>query len=233
MRWEKIKYPFSWIYNDKEYMPKAEENFWKFITYAEITRMNRFSFGWNMSRVFLGENPRFNSYIYDTCFTPDHANYIYEGKNGERYVVGFPYHNYNLKESEISDLKKFCNKCNVSCAVFPEEYSFYHNAGTIMIVFAHKKVLEELVKKYQLDRNKILFVYPTVSFYKYVMNYEPINLPEGDLARDMKSDKDMPKDIDNDMEVFSYLDFTINDFRAEKVYKKLKKEYLESKFEIR
>ncbi len=48
----------------------------------------------------------------------------------------------------------------------------------------------------------------------------------------MLNDKEMPNNKDNDRDVFEHLDYaTAKNWRAERIYKKMKREYLKSKQE--
>ena len=232
MRWKKVKYPYIYYEDRKDLMEQSMRNFNNFVQFTGVDKFDLFNYGYNISAVFRGENPRYNPYSLDHCNVIDHLHYLFRNSNtGATYGIAVPYAEDNGSNSRRV-IMKICNKHNVSCIVLPPKESIYNAHNTNFLIFSQKCNLLELLKKYGYSKDDVKFFEPDISFYSYVMKYINVDLPEGDLAKDMRDDKDMPKDIDNDMEVFSYLDFTINDFRAEKVYKKLKKEYLESKFKI-
>lgn len=103
-------------------------------------------------------------------------------------------------------LQRFCDKYNVSCTILPEEVSFYRSPGTVMVVFAHKEQLENLISAYGFKKDDLCFLNPTINFYQYVtasfVNEDTII---GDIAREMIDDEDMPKDRNNDKEICDYI----------------------------
>lgn len=206
MKWKKVEYPYCYT-NDIEWMKKATENFEKFVELAEISKMDKFDFGYDISKVFRGENPRYNPYLIDNCLKPDHMKNIFYAPGARLYSVGFPYRDYDeIDDYELKELQKFCDKYNVCCTIFPEEYSFYHNSGTVMIIFSHKEELEELIKSYGLNKSNLHFLEPQLNFYDYITeNFIDHNNPIGDLARDMKDDKDMPENKNNDKLILDHI----------------------------
>lgn len=233
MRWKKVEYPYTYYEERKELMEQSIKNFEKFKEFTGVDKYDIFNYGYNISAVFRGENPRYNPYSLDSCSGIDHLHYLFRNsKTDTTYATAVPY-----EEDEGSNSKhaimKICNKHNVSCIILPSSESIYNAHDTNLLVFSQKCNLLKLLKKYGYKKEDVTFYEPDTSFYKYVMKYKDIDSPEGDLARDMISDTDMPKDINNDKEVFSYLDFTISYFKAKEIYKKLKKYYLKSKFKIR
>ena len=233
MKWKKADYPFHYYEERKELMEQSIKNFEKFKKYTGVDRFDLFNYGYDISAVFRGENPRYNPNSMDYCRGIDHLYYIYRNpKTGATYGVGVPYAKDDVSNSERC-IKSVCNKHNVSCIILPPAESIYNAPDTNLLIFSQKSNLLKLLSKYGYTKEEVSFTEPDISFYKYVMKYISVELPEGDLARDMKDDKEMPKEHDNDREIFSYLDFAIRDYDAEKIYKRLKKDYLESKFEIR
>ena len=99
----------------------------------------------------------------------------------------------------MHQLKRLCNKHNVSCIVLPPKDSIYNAYDTNFIIFSHRDKLVNLLKKYGYKKEEIQIIDPDISFYRYVMKYIKVDLPEGDFAKDMKDDKEMPKQKENDM----------------------------------
>ena len=232
MRWEKIKYPYIYYEDRKELIEQSMKNFEKFVQYTGVDKYDVFNYGYDISAVFRGENPRYNQRSVDCSNGIDHLRYLYRNyKTEATYAIATPYEEDNISNSEYT-ITKLCNKHNVSCIILPEKESFYNAPHTNLFIFAHEKELLELLEKYGYKKEEIQMINPTISFYKYVMEYIEVNMPEGDLARDMKNDEEMPEQKDNDREIFSYLEFVIRDADAERVYKKMKKDYLESKQKI-
>lgn len=234
MKWKKVEYPFSQNNNDVEWMNKAYENFKKFIKNADITKMDDFNFGYDISKVFRGEEPRYNPRLLDYCFTPDHTRNLFYSPGREIYAVGFPYHEYNtMRLVELENLQKFCDKYNVCCTILPEEHSFYRNPNTIMVVFAHENEIRKLIKSYDLVGNnkRVYFISPHGNFYNFVTKkFIKDNNPLGDLARDMKDDETMPKNIDNDKAVLDHISWQSHgDLDVEKAVKKALKLYSDYK----
>lgn len=232
MKWEKVKYPYIYYEDRKELIEQSIKNFEKFVKYTGVDKCDRFNYGYDISAVFRGENPRYNQRSMD-CFNGiDHLRYLYRNsKTGATYALAVPYEGDNISNSEYV-LTKFCNKHNISCIILPSKESIYNAPNTNLLIFAHKDELLKLLKKYSYKKEEIQMINPTISFYKYVMKYINVDMPEGDLARDMKDDKEVPKQKDNDREIFSYLEFIITDIDAKRIYKKMKKDYLESKQKI-
>lgn len=103
-------------------------------------------------------------------------------------------------------LQRFCDKYNVSCTILPEEYSFYRSPGTVMVVFAHKEQLENLISEYGLEKDKLCFLNPTINFYQYVTTtFIDKDTVVGDIARDMIDDKELPENKNNDKKVCDYI----------------------------
>ena len=206
MRWKKVEYPYCYT-NDVEWMKKARINFEKFINLAEITKMDDFNFGYDISKVFRGENPRYNPYLMDTCIKPDHMRNIFYAPGTRLYTIGFPYRHYDgIEDSELEELQKFCDKYNVCCTIFPEEYSFYHNPNTLMIIFSHKEELENLIELYGLNKLNLHFLEPKINFYNFMIEkFIDDDNVLGDLAKDMKDDKDMPENKNNDKLILNHI----------------------------
>lgn len=71
-----------------------------------------------------------------------------------------------------------------------------------------------------------------MSFYEFMIeNYINDETPLGDLARDMRDDKEMPENKNNDERIFQYLDFKIRDTIVEEIFEEAKKEYKKYKEE--
>lgn len=103
-------------------------------------------------------------------------------------------------------LQRFCDKYNVSCTILPEEVSFYRSPGTVMVVFAHKEQLENLISAYGLEKDKLCFLNPTINFYQYVTtNFIDKNTVVGDIAREMVDDEEIPENKNNDKEICDYI----------------------------
>lgn len=231
MKWKKVEYPYSYI-DDTEWMEKAIQNFEKFIELAEINKMDNFNFGYDISKVFRGENPKYNPYLIDNYPKPDHMKNIFYAPGARLYSVGFPYRDYDeIDDCELKELQKFCDKYNICCTIFPEEYSFYHNSGTVMIIFSHKEELEELIKSYGLNKSNLYFLEPQINFYDYITeNFIECNNTIGDLARDMKDDIDILENKNNDKLVTEYISWTSgNDLDVERTLKKALKIYSDFK----
>lgn len=228
MRWKKVEYPFFYNEDKREWMKNAFKNFNKFIRNAEITKMDKFNFGYNIEKLFQGENPKYNPKSLDNCVTPDHTKNIYYSPGREIYIVGFP---YDVKDIDIASFQHFCNKYNTCCTIFPERYSFYHNEGTVMVIFAHKRELEKLISRYGLDKDRLYFLEPSINFYEYIVeNFIDINGPIGDLARDIKNDRNMIEDKNNDKEIFDHIYYySHGDLEVEKTLKKAQKLYSDYK----
>lgn len=233
MKWKKIKYPYTYCKEKPDLMEQSIKNFEKFKKYTGVDKYDVFNYGYDISAVFRGENPRYNQYSIDYFGSIDHLHYLYRNsKTNDTYAIAVPYREDTSSNSE-HQLKRLCNKHNVSCIVLPPKDSIYNAYDTNFIIFSHRDKLVNLLKKYGYKKEEIQIIDPDISFYRYVMKYIKVDLPEGDFAKDMKDDKEMPKQKDNDMEVFSYLDFTVKDINAERIYERLKNDYLEGKKEMR
>lgn len=151
MKWKKAEYPYSYNKNEKEYMDKiAIPNFEKFKEITGIDKIDVFNFGYDVNKVFNGENPRYNNNSTDSFGLPDHTNFYYRNsETGDTYLIGFPY--------SVSDCKDFCKNYNLVCVVFDEKYSFYHNKGTWMYVFGKIKVLQRLIDRIRYEENDLFF----------------------------------------------------------------------------
>lgn len=233
MRWKKVKYPYTYNKEKPDLMEQSIKNFEKFKEFTGVDKYDVFNYGYDISAVFRGENPRYNQYSMDYFGSIDHLHYLYRNsKTNDTYAIAVPYKADTSSNLEHS-LKRLCDKHNVSCIVLPPEESIYNASDTNFIIFSHKYKLLTLLDKYGYTKEEIQIIDPEISFYKYVMKYINVDLPEGDLAKDMKDDKEMPVQKDNDMEVFSYMDFAVRGSVAERIYERLKKDYLEGKKEMR
>lgn len=233
MRWKKVKYPYTYNKEKPDLMEQSIKNFEKFKEFTGVDKYDVFNYGYDISAVFRGENPRYNQYSMDYFGSIDHLHYLYRNsKTNDTYAIAVPYKADTSSNLEYS-LKRLCDKHNVSCIVLPPEESIYNASDTNFIIFSHKNNLLKLLDKYGYTKEEIQIIDPEISFYKYVMKYINVDLPEGDLAKDMRDDKEMPVQKDNDMEVFSYMDFAVRGSVAERIYERLKNDYLEGKKEMR
>ena len=169
MRWKKIKYPYTYYEERKELMEKSIKNFEKFVNYTGVDKIDSLNYGYDISAVFRGENPRYNPYSVDSFQGIDHLHYLYRNsKINATYATAVPYSEDDISNSECV-LTKFCNKHNVSCIILPPEESIYNADNTNLIIFAHKNKLLKLLDKYGYVKDEIKLIKPTISFYKYVM----------------------------------------------------------------
>ena len=136
MRWKKVKYPYTHNKENPELMEQSIKNFEKFKEFTGVDKYDVFNYGYDISAVFRGENPRYNQYSMDYFGSIDHLHYLYRNsKTNDTYAIATPYKADTSSNLEHS-LKRLCDKHNVSCMILPQEESIYNASDTNFIIFS-------------------------------------------------------------------------------------------------